>query len=211
MTGTSHTRTVLRWSAAVIALGIAVGGTAAAMKLLTKSSPRSLDIFGVVPAFSLRDHTNNPYTNKNLQGRLVIANFVFTRCETICPVMSLKMRSIQDKTRSWSVAPLLLSITVDPTYDTPQRLHQYARRFGAETDRWRFLTGPPTAVQKIVEQGLKIAMDNLGTSSNGIPNIVHGEHFVLIDTAQQIRGYYASNDAGRIAQLLEDARHLLAK
>ena len=102
----------------------------------------------------------------------------------------------------------LVSLSVDPEFDTPAVLADYAARHGIVSPRWRFLTGDPGAVREVVEDGFKIAMERRGTTEGGAPDIVHGSHFVLLDSEAQIRGYYDSTVPERLQDLLRDARGL---
>src|ERR1044071_8442137 len=89
----------------------------------------------------------------------------------------------------------LVSITVDPARDTPERLAAYAARAGADPHKWSFLTGPLDAVERAVVDGFKIGVDRHATA-DGFWDIVHGEHLVLVDRRLQIRGYFDSSADG---------------
>ena len=105
----------------------------------------------VKSGFSLVDQTGQPFTDAALRGKVSIVSFVFTRCDTICPVISMKMARIQEKTFDLSRDIKLVSFSVDPEYDTPARLAEYADKYGADPERWRFLTGPYKAVYALIE------------------------------------------------------------
>jgi protein SCO1/2 len=100
-----------------------------------------------------------------------------------------------------------VSFSVDPTFDTPEVLAAYARTHHAVSERWHFLTGDQSAMQKTVELGLKTAMEKTG-EKDGVPAINHGSHFVLVDQAGQIRGVYDMNDADAVARVVRDAGRL---
>jgi len=193
----------------VIALVIAIALPAVAWPLWKAQHRKpQLGDYGVVPKLSLTDQTGATFTDDALRGHLTIVNFIFTRCTTACPLSSMKMSHIQDKTADVANDIKLVSFSVDPTYDTPERLAAYAKRFGAEPARWRFVTGPADAVQKLVTGTMKVAMDRDGVQADGSPNIMHQPYFVLIDRDLHIRGYYDSTDAPRLEILLRDARDL---
>jgi protein SCO1/2 len=171
-----------------------------------------LDDRGAVPAFTLTDHTGAQLTRANLEGHVTIVNFIFTRCDTICPVTTMKMRTVQDKTNDLPDAIKLLSISVDPANDTVEALDAYATRFTADPTRWRFVRGDITAVHQLVEKGMAIGFDDLGgVTETGAPNITHSGHFVLLDQNAHIRGYYDSDDWPRIEKLMKHARFLVRK
>lgn len=172
--------------------------------------PPALEIYGSVPAFTLVDDRQLAFTNQSLGGHVVIANFIFTRCPTVCPVFSHKMRRIQDQTTDLT-SLLLVSFSVDPAHDKPPILAEYGRKHGANPNRWRFVTGDPAVIKRTIEDGLKIAMERGEPLADGVPDIVHGTHFVLLDKRGDIRGYYQSSDADRIDALIRDARRLDAE
>jgi protein SCO1 len=167
---------------------------------------RPLEIYGTVPAFAFTTQQNKSFTHEDLLGRVSIANFIFTRCPTVCPVFSMKMQRVAEQT---DASIQLISFSVDPEYDTPERLAAYARDFQADPTRWHFLTGEATEVRQTVEGALKIAMADEGLDENGLPDIVHGTHFVLLDSEGRIRGYYNSDDVDRIEEMIRDARQLV--
>lgn len=177
----------------------------AACKDDAPATPKPLDDLGEVPAFTLQDQTGGVTTEAWLAGRVTIANFVFTRCDTICPMLSLKMARLAAETQE---SVQLVSFSVDPAYDTPPVLAEYASRYGADAQRWRFLTGDYDEVKTMVEGALMTAMEPAGTTASGAPDIRHGGHFLLVGPDRHIRGVYDSSDDARMKQLARDARQL---
>lgn len=170
-----------------------------------------LDDHGELPPFSLTDHTGATVTRESLRGHVTIVNFIFTRCDTVCPVTSMKMRTIQERTGD-VVALKLLSISVDPDHDTVPALAAFAERYGADPARWRFVRGDIGAVRALVERGMQIGFDDLGgTTASGAPNITHSGHFVLVDQTGHLRGYYDSDDWPRVERLMKHARYLVRR
>lgn len=168
-----------------------------------------LDDLGRLPAFSFVDHTGATLTRADLEGHVTIVNFIFTRCDTICPVTSMKMRSVEDKTNDVGGDIKLVSISVDPVHDTVPVLAAYATKYGADPTRWRFARGDIAAVREVVEQGMQMGFDDLGgATASGAPNITHSGHFVLLDQRAHVRGYYDSDDWPRIETLMKHARYL---
>ncbi|MCE9574706.1 MAG: SCO family protein [Deltaproteobacteria bacterium] len=194
----------------VVAITILIAIPAIAWPLwVAQHRTPDLPDYGVVPAFAFTDQTGAPFTNAAIDGKVVIANFIFTRCDTVCPVSTLKMARIQDDTPEVADDLKLVSFSVDPVYDTPPRLAEYATRFRADAARWRFVTGEHEALRKIVEDALFITMDQVGVQDSGQPNIVHQPHFILIDRQRHIRGFYDSTDPIRLETLRRDARELV--
>lgn len=184
---------------------------AAALGACDRSSARApkLDDYGEVPAFALRDQTGGALTESWLRGHVTAVNFIFTRCDTICPVLSLKMSRLDEQTRDLGDAFHLLSFSVDPAYDQPAVLAEYAGHFAARAERWRFVTGDYAEVRTMVEGALMTAMEPAdGTTTGGAPDIRHGGHFLLVDRDLHIRGVYDSSDDARMEALARDARRL---
>jgi protein SCO1/2 len=170
-----------------------------------------LPSLGDLPAFSLVAEDGKPFRKDDLLGRVWIADFVFTSCADACPRLQAKMKSLQDR-----LVPLeqggnigLLSISVDPERDSPEKLKQYGQIFGARPGLWRSLTGDQTEVERTVVKGFHTAMAKV-PRENADPHleafeIMHGERLVLVDRLGRIRGYYDADDRDR---LLRDARSL---
>ncbi len=198
-------RSPLFWIATVVMIGGATALLVMAESRADKRDPSQLPLYGQMPAFELTDHRGAPATAQAFAGKIVIANFIFTRCPTVCPVFTMKMKRVQERTSELGDHIALISFSVDPEHDTPQVLTAYAEKFSVDTTRWSFLTGPLDAVKKTVEGSLKIAMVREGSLENGVPDIVHGTHFVLLDATGRIRGYYDSDVIERIDDLVADA------
>ena len=159
-------------------------------------------VLGTVPDFRLVDQTGAPFGPERLSGRVWIADFVFTRCPDICPRMTERLAGVQ---RALGEQADVVSVSVDPAYDTPERLAAFARAHGADSPRWHFLTGDSGHVQEAVLRGFKIAFSR---DSEDIATITHGVHVVLVDGRGRIRGYYDSNDADALERLVRDARRV---
>lgn len=171
-----------------------------------------LPVLAELPGIALTDHLGRPFGDAELEGRVWIANFVFTRCSESCPMLSRRMADLQARVDAAGLGDRigLLSITVDPVGDTPEQLNRYARAWGAEEDRWIFLTGDPLAVQRTVVEGFRVAMGQAPDVDREHPDfdIVHGNHLVLVDERRRIRGYFDPDEAGS-ARLLEAAAELV--
>jgi protein SCO1/2 len=169
-----------------------------------------LPVFSTLPAMNLLDQDGRPYTNDRLRGHVTIANFIFTTCPSVCPLLSQRMAALQDRLPGMPGVQLV-SFSVDPETDTPAVLKEYGARYHAQPARWTFVTGQPDAVVAAISDGFKIALTREkkpppADSPDGFA-IVHGENFVLVDGAGRIRGYYHKDD-GDLDRLLKDARRL---
>ena len=201
-------RSVLLVALAVLLLAVLPG--VVIPTLFCRPPPPPLDDLGTLPAFSLVDHTGAAITEAELRGHPSIVNFIFTRCDSVCPAVSFRMQTIQTQTSDRrGVGIKLLSFTIDPTNDTPAVLAAYAARFDADPARWRFVTGDPATLKALVEGPLMTSMDNLGVTASGAPNIVHKQVFFLVDGNLRIRGFYDSTDPRRLDAMARAARYLL--
>lgn len=154
-----------------------------------------LALYGKVPVFSLTERSGNPFSNARLAGKPWIANFIFTSCSGQCPLMSLQMKKLQDFFPP-DTGFRFVSFTVDPERDKPEVLSHYADRYGAEKDRWFFLTGPKGEINRILKGFFLSSVDQPA---------MHSIRFVLVDGEGQIRGYYDLSDEASMKQLIHDA------
>jgi protein SCO1/2 len=179
------------------------------LRAMATEVPSPPPLLGAVPEFALTDQSNEAYGSEQLHGKIWVANFIFTRCATICPVFSAEMSTLQKRTNKAAAGLQLVSFSVDPEYDTPDRLAEYARRFSANPWYWHFLTGPITEVRSMVVEGMKTAMGE--AAEVDMPDaLFHGSHFVLVDDRMQIRGFYDVNDPETIERLLTDVQLIIA-
>jgi protein SCO1/2 len=194
----------------VLWLGIAVmalGMTVLSLGFLrTRSGP--LPQLGALPEFSFSRQDGSAWGSAQLRGHPYVANFIFTRCPTVCPAFTRKMARIQKETDAFGPGLQLVSFSVDPTYDTPARLAEYAQKHGANAARWSFLTGDYASIKDTVVNSFKIYMDRQSMDEADVMGIFHGNHFVLVDGSGQIRGYYESSDDEAFERLLRDAARL---
>ena len=119
----------------------------------------------------------------------------------------MTMQHVQERTFD---APRvkLLSFSVDPTYDTPERLAAYAQKYQADADRWRLVTGPAATMQQLIEGPFMTSMQRDPDRPGGVPNIAHGGYFLLVDGELHIRGRYESSNAQELDEMIRAARYL---
>ncbi len=174
--------------------------------LLARHRAEPLPVLSSVPAFEFTNQHSAPFGSKSLEGQVWVANFIFTRCPTICPTFSAKMASIQKR---GPAGLQLVSMTVDPEYDTPEKLEAYAAKFGAG-ERWSFLTGERAGLNKVIVEGMLQPMDAPVDPSN-LATLVHGSYFVLVDRHLKVRGFYQFNEPASVDQVMRDAQTLLVE
>lgn len=167
--------------------------------------PSDLEQLGNVGAFQLTDQQGRAVSAETMRGHVWAAAFFFTRCPTVCPRITRRMRDLQVAAGKQGVPLDLVSFSVDPENDTPQVLQAYAQQYGADPGTWRFLTGDLEVVRKTSEQGFKLALDGKVTPGAEHLGLFHGSHLVLVDKVGQIRGYYRTSEDAQMAQLLKDA------
>jgi len=165
---------------------------------------RSIQYYGQVPAFQLTNQEGRAFGRADLQGKIWIADFVFTSCPGPCPMISSRMSEMQKPLEKTDVH--LVSFTVDPDKDTPKVLQGYAEKLKAQPGRWDFLTGPKSALYDLTRNGFKLGVSD-GAEEQGVP--VHSTRIVLVDRQGMIRGYYDALAADAVTKVLADASHLL--
>jgi len=190
-----------------ILVALVVPAVVAPTLMCRRADPALADL-GAVGAFALLDERGQPFTDAALRGQVTIVSFLFTRCDTICPVTTMKMARLQEKTFDVGTSVKLASFSVDPDYDTPARLAEYAQRYRADPARWRFVTGPAAAMRQLVEGPFMNSMVNEGVTPSGAPAISHSGYFLLVDRNGHIRGAYDSGDIKRLDEMIRDARYL---
>jgi protein SCO1/2 len=183
-----------------------------ALSALSPACKRAADlpVLGSVGAFSLQDQAGHAVSEATLRGKVWAAAFFFTRCPTVCPRITRRMRDLQQGATQQAIKLDLVSFSVDPENDTPDVLKAYAKQYGADLATWHFLTGDLEVVRKTSEQGFKLALDGKATPGAEHFGLFHGSHLVLVDGSGQIRGYYRTSEDEQMVQLLKDAA-LLAR
>lgn len=172
------------------------------------SQEGSLPVLGTVPAFSVVDQTGAPVSPQSLQGRPFVAAFMFTRCPSICPRITARMRELQQAAAANKVSLRLVSISVDPEFDTPEVLRAYAAKNAIDTATWSLWTGPYETIAQAAEHGFKIGLSGKADTSKADLGITHGSHLILVDKESRIRGYYRTFDDDVVPRLLADLPRL---
>jgi protein SCO1 len=195
---------VLRYSGGVLSPDRRWFLIACAALAACKRKPE-LPSLGVVPAFALTDQDGERLGSAELRGKVWVAAFMFTRCPTICPRITRRMRELQVEAAERKLSLMLVSFSVDPENDTPEVLRAYAQKYGVDPASWRFLTGDLEVVRKTAVDGVKMALDGKADPSKPDYGILHGTYLVLIDRELRLRGYYRTESREDTARLLDDA------
>lgn len=163
-------------------------------------------IYQTIPAFSFTNQDNAIITNKDFDRTIYVADFFFTSCVSICPIMHQNMLQVYDKFKG-NTCVKFLSHSIDPKYDTPFVLKEYARKLGVEGNQWQFVRGSEDSIYGIAKDYLVSAYDDKSDPQGR----VHQGWFVLIDRDKHIRGAYDGTQKEQVARLIEDMDVLLAE
>ena len=168
-----------------------------------------LPVLVTLPPFALSDQTGERFDSDRLTGKIWIANFIFTRCRATCPVQTANLVTLQKKLEKLSAGAdvELISITVDPDYDTPEVLAAYAEQAGVDTGHWHFLTGPREEIWELCKTGFKLAVADAPPDANTL--ILHSDRFILIDRRGRVRGFFAGTTAEGLAAVHKSVEQLL--
>ena len=213
----SH-RSLLLLAVALVAAGLSIDCSrqesspeAVPFDTAGRIAPSGVRVMSQLPPFALTNESGEPFGTSALRGKVWVADFIFTRCESICPMMTAQMKNLQTELSgdpAWEDLRLV-SFSVDPEYDTPEVLAEYAADHGADESHWRFLTGTRAAIRDLSRRGFKLPVDD--NPGDAAMPIVHSQQFVLVDRAGRIRGYYDSLDSERRAALVEDLAKVAAE
>jgi cytochrome oxidase Cu insertion factor (SCO1/SenC/PrrC family) len=138
--------------------------------------------------FSLTDRTGRTVTRSELAGKFLVVDFLFTSCSLTCPVINQRMAQIQQLTTNQPDVRLI-SLTVDPRDDTSDVLAQYAARFGADTNRWLFLTGDKTELYGLIATSF-LAQDADNQFGYMPGNFSHTERIAVVDSRGRVQAYF---------------------
>lgn len=160
-----------------------------------------------VPAFAFLGMDSLEFSHRNVGNRLRIVDFFFTRCPTICPLMSSQMARLQHTLRAKDMHHdvLLLSHSVDPEHDRPHRLQAYGDRIGLNPEQWQMVTGEKESIYDMAREGYFLTALESDTAAGGF---FHSDLFALVDRAGRIRGYYDGTSTAEVDRLLNDTEQL---
>jgi protein SCO1/2 len=181
--------------------------------LLPGGGGDSLPVVATLPPFELVDSSGNKVSRTDLDGQVWVADFIFTNCAGICPILSARMAELQKALIDGAVDARLVSISVDPARDSPDALRAYGERFKADPERWWFLTGERAALYDLIGKGFLLSVAGRTqeeADADGGELITHSDRFVLVDRQGRIRGYYHGSDRESVAKLIGDVARLAA-
>lgn len=161
-----------------------------------------LPVLGQVTGFTLTNQAGQPWSSSSLEGRIWVADIIFTRCPGSCVVMTSHLRQLQ-QTLPESSEVSLVSLTADPAHDTPEVLRAYANRFEADPGRWQFLTGPQSEIYKVATGQLLLAVaENPDPDNAPIEDLfLHSTKLVLVDRQGRLRGVFDGTDPSVVEEI----------
>jgi len=177
-------------------------------KMVLKDGESVIDtIYHTIPPFKFMDQDSLWISRAEVKDKIYLADFFFTRCPTICPLLSKNMLAIAQEFEQ-EPQVLILSHTIDEKYDSPAVLHEYAERLGAPSN-WRFLHGPQEAIYYIAGQAGYFSYAQV---NNDVPGgFDHSGAFTLVDKQGRVRGVYDGTKEEDALQAIQDIRKLLTE
>ena len=161
-------------------------------------------IYHSVAPFRFVDQDSALISNGTFKDKIYVADFFFTTCRTICPIMKTQMLRVYVATKEMPDV-LILSHTIDPEYDTVALLHDFARRLGVESNRWHFVTGVKDSIYKIAQTSYFATAMEDKTEPDGF---IHSGAFLLIDKKGRIRGKYDGTKEEDVNRLIAEIKRL---
>lgn len=162
---------------------------------------------GQLPSWSLVDQRGATIGSSELEGKVWVASFFFTSCRSICPKLMGQVKKLQELAASEKYALELVSFTVDPETDTPEKLAAYGQKLGADFARWHFVTGERAPLHALIRKGFMTHVGEKTVDEGGVMDIAHGGRFMLVDHQGALRGVFDSDDDG-LRSVLATARRL---
>lgn len=162
-------------------------------------------IHHTVHNFSFTDQTGRTITEEDFKGKIYVADFFFTTCQSICPIMTNQMKRVVETYRN-TPSVLFLSHTVFPEHDSVNVLAEYAKSHNADPSRWHFVTGKKKELYDMARKSYLISADS---GDGGKGDFVHTQIFALVDVNRHVRGFYNGTDSLDVNKLIADIDRLL--
>lgn len=208
----------MNWRNLVIALGLIGVGFSCGNSSKEAEENKELPILGrhdytdtdtiyhTIADFKFVDQDSNWVTNDTFRDKVYVADFFFTSCPTICPIMKTQMLRVYDSLGNENDLGFL-SHTIDPKHDTVAVLKEFADRLGVNSEKWRFVTGEKEDIYKIAQTSYYVTTIEDGSEPGGF---IHSGAFILVDKDQRIRGVYDGTKEEDVNLLMKDIKKLLA-
>ena len=169
-----------------------------------KALPVLIDKNHKIEDYKLTNQEGREVSTKEWKNKIVVANFFFTHCPSICPKMVTNLKEVQQAFPQ-DENLLIVSFSVDPEKDSVSVLKKFATRFHINEADWSLITGSKIEIYRLARNSFKVT----ATDGDGGPeDFIHSDKLILIDTKKQIRGYYTGTDKTEVAQLIKDIKKL---
>lgn len=162
-------------------------------------------VYHTIADFRFVDQDSNWVTPETFKDKIYVADFFFTSCPTICPIMEAQMLRVYDSIQN-KPDVLLLSHTIDPKHDTVAVLKAFAGKLGVKSDKWHFVTGDKDDIYKL---GQTSYMVSASEDPSAVGGYVHSGAFILVDKDRHVRGVYDGTKADQVNKLMGDIDVLL--
>lgn len=162
-------------------------------------------IYQTIPAFKFINQDSVVISEKDFEGKIYVADFFFTSCTSICPVMHRNMLKVYNDFKENKEVGIL-SHTIDFKYDTPSRLKSYSEKLGISGDQWQFVKGSKDSVYTLAEKNYLVAVSEDKSAKDGF---IHQGWFILVDKQKRLRGAYDGTKSDQTDQLIKDMKILL--
>jgi len=193
---------------AVLGIGLMVAACTRPAEKLPILGQRTVSgsdtIYHTIAPFQFVDQDSAQVTNETFKDKIYVADFFFTSCRTICPIMKTQMLRVYEATREMPDV-LLLSHSIDPEFDTVALLHDFAARLDVTSNRWHFVTGVKDSIYKIAQTSYYATAMEDKTEPDGF---IHSGAFLLIDKQSRIRGKYDGTKEDDVNRLIADIKRL---
>jgi protein SCO1 len=164
-------------------------------------------VYHKIAPFRFVNQDSQVVTNETFKGKIYVADFFFTSCRTICPIMKTQMHRVYDSIEN-DPDVLILSHTIDPAYDTVALLHDFADRLGVKSSKWHFVTGDKDSIYNVAQKSyFSIAVEDKSEPDG----FIHSGAFLLVDKEQRIRGKYDGTKEEEVNRLMADIQKLKAE
>lgn len=162
-------------------------------------------LYQTIPPFRFLNQDSTVITNKDFDGKIYVADFFFTSCTAICPIMHRNMLNVYEEFKG-NEEVKLISHSIDSKYDLPYRLKKYSLKLGIEGTQWEFVHGTREEVYGIAQ---KAYLTSVGEDKEAPGGYIHEGWFVLVDKDKRLRGAYDGTDEKQVEQLIADMHTLL--
>jgi protein SCO1/2 len=164
-------------------------------------------VYQTIPAFKFVNQYGDSISSKKLDGDIYVADFFFTSCPSICPIMQRNMLTVYNAFKDTADVKII-SYTIDPKHDTVPVLKKYADKLGITGNSWWFLRGDKDEVYSLAAKNYLVSVSQDSTAAGGY---IHQGYFVLVDKQKRVRGAYDGTDPKQVSQLIDDIKTLKAE